>query len=428
MGETVVITGDDRVADSPSGAPMRMIGESGDVTRSEVTQQTEQSEKLHRHAQNYEALAQLAERALFETDIERLLADVAETVAAIISSDFVAVLELMPGDKDLLLRAGRGFTAQSVGAFVMAVAQGDGSDYVRLVRAAEVPVVTEDFGAETRFVVPRLLLDHGCASGISTAIAGHGGRIYGILCVATAGSRAFAAHDVSLLAAVAKLVAGAIERFQLEQRHQMMIRELRHRSGNLFAQMLALLSQTAKNSRSMAELTCKFQARVLALADAHRLITEAGWKSTVLSDLIHAVLGSYLERAVFDGPDVEIAPDPTFSLSAALHELMANAVTHGSLSLPAGQLELRWSVESAPHGETLTFDWIERNGPPARRPRRAGFGSRLIGIVIERQLNGQALPSYGRGGFSMRLVVPLSKERWPVTSRDVHGAAHPLNA
>ena len=38
---------------------------------------------------------------------------------------------------------------------------------------------------------------------------------------------------------------------------------------------------------------------------------------------------------------------------------------------------------------TLTLDWVEKNGPPARRPRRLGFGSRLIGLVIERQLNGE---------------------------------------
>jgi len=67
---------------------------------------------------------------------------------------------------------------------------------------------------------------------------------------------------------------------------------------------------------------------------------------------------------------------------------------------------------------TLTFDWIERNGPPARRPRRTGFGSRLIGLVIERQMNGEVRRSYTRDGFSVRMIVPLTHERWPTQAAD----------
>jgi two-component sensor histidine kinase len=424
------MTGSDQATDRLSGSPAHMssVGITERVADERMDQLLGQRDELRGRAQHFEALARLGERALFEPEIETLLSDVADTVAAILTTEFVAVLELMPGDTGLLLRAGRGFPCRPGGTPVTPAAETDRPDFIRLVLNAGTPVVTDDFSSETRFSIPHLLLDHGCISGISTAIAGHGGRTYGILCAASAGRRAFAMQDATLLTAVASLVAGAIERFQREQRYQLMIRELRHRSGNLFAQLLALLSQTAKNSRSMAELTSKYQARVLALADAHRLITEAGWNTTSLADLVRSVLGPYLERAVFDGPDVEIAPDPTFSLSAALHELMANAVMHGSLSRPEGQLDLRWSAATTPAGQTLTFDWIERNGPPARRPRRAGFGSRLIGIVIERQLSGQVLPSYSRDGFSMRLIVPLTNERWPLADGDGRDAPRPPGA
>src|SRR5262249_56191745 len=92
--------------------------------------------------------------------------------------------------------------------------------------------------------------------------------------------------EVAFLAAVGNVIGGAIQRRQLDQRHELMIRELRHRSGNLFSQLLALFSQTAKTSRSVADLTTKYEARVLALANAHRLITEGGWKATLLSELV----------------------------------------------------------------------------------------------------------------------------------------------
>ena len=137
---------------------------------------------------------------------------------------------------------------------------------------------------------------------MSTIVAGRDGRAYGVLGVCTSKQRQFSEQDSSFLAAVANLVAGAIQRRQLEQRHELMIRELRHRSGNLFSQLLALFSQTARNSRNMADLISNYQARVMALANAHRLITEAGWKSTPLDELLRVVLGPFLDQTTFSGP------------------------------------------------------------------------------------------------------------------------------
>ena len=135
--------------------------------------------------------------------------------------------------------------------------------------------------------------------------------------------------------------------------------------------------------------------------------------------LLRVVLGPYLDRTSLTGPNIDLEPDPTFSLSAALHELASNAIKHGSLSRPLGRLELSWSIAPTRRGMTLTFDWVERNGPPARRPRRTGFGSRLIGLVIERQMSGEVQPSYTRDGFSIRMIVPLTHERWPTEAVDV---------
>ncbi len=130
-------------------------------------------------------------------------------------------------------------------------------------------------------------------------------------------------------------------------------------------------------------------------------------------ELLYVLLGPYLDRISFNGPNVELEPDPVFNLSAALHELADNAVKHGSLSRPKGTLDLHWSVSRTRRGITLVLDWVEKNGPPARRPRRLGFGSRLIALVIERQLNGEVTRSFTRKGLSVHLVVPLTHERWP---------------
>jgi two-component sensor histidine kinase len=342
-----------------------------------------------------------------------LLNDAVSTVALTLSVDFVKILELLPGDAELLLRAGFGWKTNVVGS-ILATTEPDG--YASFTLASPAPVCTDDFASETRFTVPPYLKDHKCVSGMNVTIAGRDGRAYGILGICTAANRKFSAQDIAFLAAVANLLAGAIQRRLLEQRHELMIRDMRHRSGNLFSQLLALFSQTARTSKNIADLSTKYQARVLALANAHRLITEGGWQSIPIMELLYVVLGPYLDRASLQGPNIDLEPDPVFNLSAALHELAGNAIKHGSLSHPKGQLELIWSTSRTHRGMTLTMEWIEKNGPAARRPRRIGFGMRLIDLVIERQLNGEVTRTFSRKGLTVKMLVPLTHERWPTAA------------
>ena len=375
-----------------------------------MTERVSLGSELRNRAKQQEALAQLGERALAESDLDRLLNDAVSTVALTLSVDFVKILELLPGDGQLLLRAGFGWKKGLVGTVLTTT---EPNTFARFTLESAVPVVIVDFATETRFEVAPYLKDDPCTSGMALAIAGRDGRAYGILGVCTTRQRRFGPQDISFLAAVGNLLAGAIQRRLLEQRHEMMIRDMRHRSGNLFSQLLALFSQTARTSKNIPELTSKYQARVLAMANAHRLLTEGGWQSIPIMDLLYVVLGPYVDRASLDGPNIDLEPDPVFNLSAALHELAANAIKHGSLSRPKGQLDLHWSVKRMRRGMTLTLDWVEKNGPPARRPRKVGFGTRLIDLVIERQLNGAVTRSYSRKGLSIKMLVPLTHERWP---------------
>ncbi len=379
----------------------------------DITKWVRLEAELRGQVRQQEALAQLAERVMAESDLEHLLNDAVGTIARTLAVDLVCVLELLPGNAHLLLRAGCGFTAGLVGSVIASTEPESCAGYTL---QSPLPVITSDFTAENRFRTNAYLRQHGCVSGANVAIAGRDQRHYGILGVATKTPRQFAPQEVAFLAAVANLLANAIARRQLEQHNELMIRDMRHRSGNLFSQLLALFSQTARNSRSIEDLATKYRARVLAMADAQRLITESGGRSIPFTDLLHVLLGPYLDRMSLTGPNVELQADPVFNLSAALHELADNAVKHGSLSRPAGRLDLNWSVGHTRRGVTLVLDWSERNGPPARRPRRSGFGSRLIALVIERQLNGEVTRSFSRGGLCVHLVVPLTHERWPTAA------------
>jgi two-component sensor histidine kinase len=333
----------------------------------------------------------------------------------------VKILELVPGDAELLLRAGRGWREGLIGVAHESTGRHSHGGYAL---ASGGPVAVLDLKSETRFDAPALLLDHGINSGVSVPIAGRDGRAYGVLGAHTARRRRFGEYDVAFLSAIATMIAGAIQRRQADQRHELMIRELRHRSGNLFAQLLALFSQTARNSRNLPELITKYEARVLALANAHRLITEGGWRSTSIADLLRVLLAPYLERVTLAGPEVYLEPDPSFALSSAVHELATNASKYGSLSNAAGRLDVTWAVNRTERGLALALHWSERGGPAPKRVRKAGFGSRLVEMVIQRQLSGQVERTFGPKGLDARLVLPLSHERWPqpvanVTEGDV---------
>jgi two-component sensor histidine kinase len=316
----------------------------------------------------------------------------------------------VPGDAELLLRAGVGWDEGHVGTTHETTGRESQAGFTL---ASGRPVIVENLATETRFSAAPLLRQHGVVSGMTTPIAGRDGRAYGVLGAHTRARRKFAEYDVSFLNSVANVLAGSIQRLQADRRQELMIRELRHRSGNLFAQLLALFSQTAKTSKNLADLVPKYEARVLAMANAHRLITEGGWKSASLLEVLNILLAPYLDRITFAGPNVFLEPDPTFGLSLAVHELATNAVKYGSLSQRAGLVEVTWKVDRTQRGLTLVLEWKERGGPPPKRSRRAGFGSKLMTMVIERQLNGQVQQSFGPEGMDARLLVPLTHERWP---------------
>lgn len=367
------------------------------------------TESTYVRSRQHEALARLSARALEESSPQSLFDEAVASIRDILHTEFVKVLELLPGDGELLLRAGVGWREGLVGQANVATGPDSQAGYTL---ALGQPVIVENLATEKRFAGQPLLHEHSVKSGISVPIAGQDGRAYGVISAHSARFVKFHDYDASFLTAVANVLAGAIRRSQLDHRHEMMIRELRHRSGNVFAQLLALFAQTAKSSRTVSDLTNKFEGRVLALATAHRLITESGWTPTSLVRLLTTLLTPHLGRVTFQGADVLVEPDSAFGLSMALHELVTNAGQHGSLCSPTGRVNVAWLVTRTSLGLTLNLEWKETGGTAPRRHRRSGFGSRVVKMAIERQLNGQVELMFKPEGLLAHLTVPLTQERW----------------
>ena len=92
-----------------------------------------------------------------------------------------------------------------------------------------------------------------------------------------------------------------------------------------------------------------------------------------------------------------------------LHGFVTNAAKHGSLSVSDGAVTVVWHVETTEKGtRRLRMNWLEDGGQPAFPPMRKGFGTRLVGVNIERELAGVVSLDFAQpGGLRVAIHVPL---------------------
>jgi two-component system cell cycle sensor histidine kinase/response regulator CckA len=159
------------------------------------------------------AVARLGLYALSEHDTSKVMDRAVATLANTLQVEFCKVLELRPGEQELVLKAGVGWRAGCVGIARM---PSDSASQAGFTLTSHGPVLVEDFRTEARFAAPALLATHGVVSGLSVVIEGAGGRPYGVLGAHSARRRAFTEQDVNFVQAVANLLATALERERME--------------------------------------------------------------------------------------------------------------------------------------------------------------------------------------------------------------------
>jgi PAS domain S-box-containing protein len=221
-------------------------------------------------------------------------------------------------------------------------------------------------------------------------------------------------HDSNgkLIGAINMLV-DITDRKQAENRQKILIDELNHRVKNTLTTVQSLASQTARNAESPQDFVGKFQARLMALAHAHDLLTKHHWENAPLGLLAKEVLapltGAAHGRVTIDGPSIDLNPRAALCLTMALSELATNAVKYGSLSSAEGTLSVLWRIEQGSAAETtLNLHWQERGGPPVTPPTRRGFGGRLMERCIETDLRGVFDLVFDPIGVSCRMTIPVT--------------------
>jgi signal transduction histidine kinase/HAMP domain-containing protein len=162
-------------------------------------------------------VAALGQFAMVTKDISALLNQAVMLAAQTLEVEYCHVLELQPGGKFLLLRAGVGWKD---GCVEKAVIPANPQTECGFTLAAGEAVTFERLSGETRFRGSSLLTDHGVVSGISVAIVAGRGQAFGILGAGTASPRKFTEDEIHFLYSLATVLAMAVERIRAENELQ----------------------------------------------------------------------------------------------------------------------------------------------------------------------------------------------------------------
>jgi two-component sensor histidine kinase len=148
--------------------------------------------------------------------------------------------------------------------------------------------------------------------------------------------------------------------------------------------------------------------RLQALASAQDLIPDLGWGCADLADVVEkSVLPFQADNIHTAGPHVLLGPKVVSTLSLALHELATNSTKYGALSASGGSVEVFWTIEQQ---ETLMlrFRWIEAGGPEVVFPVRSGFGSRILGELVQLELRATTRIDFRPSGVIYEIVAPVA--------------------
>ena len=217
-------------------------------------------------------------------------------------------------------------------------------------------------------------------------------------------------HDeAGRLVGAVNMLVDITERKRFEERQHLMVRELHHRVKNTLATVQAIMGSTARSATSIDEFQNALIGRISALAKTHVLLSDE--EPVGFADILHSELAAFDDgndnRISLSGPPVEIPPQLAVTLGMAVHELTTNAVKHGALSVFGGKVDVTWSETIEANRRRLDFEWAESGGPKVLKPKKQGFGVRMLEFVLPGQIQATTQVDYRPKGIHVRVSVPM---------------------
>jgi two-component sensor histidine kinase len=378
------------------------------------------SRALRLRIRQQELLAELGVLALQGTSFIGMLNHTARMTAEGLSADYCKVLEYLPTENRLLVRAGVGWGEGVVGSATVGADLASPAGYAL---ATGKPVISNHLENEQRFRTPELLVEHGIRRAMNVILQGDGSP-FGVLEVDSKSEGEFGEHDIAFLQGAANILGMAIEQQQYQRklqaaldRHQVLLKEVNHRVKNSL-QVVSGMLQLQANAVGDSELSERLNeasARIMAVGRAYdRLAYHADYENIDLAAYVREVIED-LEAVVapckiqLEAPEaIQFAADRAILVVLIINELISNA---GKYAYPDGDDGVIWVrlvrmetksvlVSVRDEGVGLPADF---NPTTSKR-----LGTRLIN-ALSKQLDAELTRPFSAIGTNFTLLVPLQK-------------------
>jgi two-component sensor histidine kinase len=389
----------------------------------ESTPKTEASDPLlhtlqHRVRQQ-EILAELGVGALQGPGFDQLLADTARLTAEGLRAEFCKVLEYIPAENRLLVRAGVGWEPGVVG--VVSIGADLASPAGFALKTGR-PVISNHLDIEERFRTPEILVRHGIHRAMNVILQGDG-RPFGVLEVDSRSNDEFVEHDLAFLQGAANILGMAIERERHEhnlkaalERQQFLVKEMNHRVKNSLALVVGMLRLQARENSEPAFVQQLEDAtlRVGAIARVHEQLYQS-------ADVERFDVGRYIEGmckdlgASFAQCEIEvqaqagivISTDRAISSALIVNELVSNAAKHAYQGQGVGKVWVNIATTGVDSFSIAVRD--EGGGLPKdiEFGKGKGLGARMVRALTE-QLNASLEVVARHPGVEFVVTAPLA--------------------
>jgi PAS domain S-box-containing protein len=205
------------------------------------------------------------------------------------------------------------------------------------------------------------------------------------------------------IAGASKIVRDITERKEAQARHDMLTREIQHRTKNLFAVVQAVVSRSFAGKKTVGEAESAVLSRLSSLAQTHVLLMDQQWRGAELVEIVNAEMQPYADRVLAHGPSFVLSAKAAQNFALAIHELATNAAKYGALSATAGRVFISWSLAKKNGSTQFTFRWQERGGPAVSPPAKKGFGSAVLEQVMAEYFDVPPIIEFASGGVCYEL-------------------------
>src|SRR6476646_5289932 len=365
-----------------------------------------------------ELLAELGVLALQRTSFTDLLNHTARMTAEGLDAEYCKIMEYIPADKRLLVRAGVGWGEGVVGNATVGADLDSPAGYAL---PTGKPVISNHLENEERFRTPELFVEHGIRRAMNVILQGDG-LPFGVLEVDSRSEGEFGEHDIAFLQGAANILGMAIEQQQYQrklqtalERHQILLREVNHRVKNSLQVVSSLLQLQASSSGDPALTSGLNEAstRISAVGRAYeRIAYNADYENIGLASYLREVIGD-LETAVapcrvqLESPEeIQFMADRAILVALVINELVLNAGKHAYPNSTGGSIWVRVVRTERNHVQISVRD--EGVGLPAdfEPGTSKRLGSRLIN-ALAKQLGAELTRPVSVIGINFTLLIPL---------------------